>query len=62
MIPVHEPKRWKNEAVSNALHDLLNFLTGDRWQIEFTKRKKSLTAPTQQQFNLPSGSDRCHSL
>jgi 7-cyano-7-deazaguanine synthase in queuosine biosynthesis len=56
MIPVHEPKRWKNEAVSDALHDLLNFLTGDRWQIEFTKRKKSLTAPTQQQFNLPSGS------
>ena len=55
MIPVHEPERWNNKAVLDALHDVLNFLTGDRWQMEFCKRKKPLSAPTQQQFSLPSG-------
>jgi hypothetical protein len=55
LIPVHEPARWNGKAVLDALHDVLNFLTGDRWRIEFCKRKKTLAAPTQQRFNLPSG-------
>src|SRR6267142_3598535 len=55
VIPVHEPDRWNDKVVLDSLHEVLNFLTGDKWQIEFSKRKKPLSAPTQQQFNLPSG-------
>ena len=28
MIPVHGPERWREKAVSESLHDALNFLTG----------------------------------
>jgi 7-cyano-7-deazaguanine synthase in queuosine biosynthesis len=38
-IPVHEPDRWSAPAVSDALHDALNFLTGDVWSINFTRRR-----------------------
>ncbi len=55
LIPVHEPARWNDKAVLDALHDVLNFLTGDRSRVESCKRKKTLAAPTQQQFSLPSG-------
>ena len=54
-IPVHEPARWKDKRVSDALRNVLDFLTGDRWHIEFSRRKKPAVAPTQHQFNLPSG-------
>src|SRR2546428_13406863 len=32
-IPVHNPIHWRQDEVVRALHDALNFLTGDRWQI-----------------------------
>ncbi len=54
LIPVHEPQRWRNKAVSEALREVLNFLTGDRWQIEFCKRRKRASAPAQCQFDLPA--------
>ena len=54
MIPVHGPERWREKAVSESLHDALNFLTGDRWQIDFCERVKPLEAPRQGQFNLPA--------
>src|SRR5208282_1719082 len=55
VIPVHEPARWKEKAVADGLHDVLDFLTGDRWRIEFSDRTVPLTEPKQQHFNLPSG-------
>jgi len=55
IIPVHELDSWNDKRVLDALHEVMNFLTGDRWQIEFCKRKKPLSAPTQGQFNLPAG-------
>ena len=54
VIPVHDPRHWKSKPVSDALHEVLNFLTGDQWNIEFCKRKKSVSAPSQGQFNLPA--------
>src|SRR5438309_650634 len=30
-IPVHEPNRWNAPTVSGALHEALEFLTGDCW-------------------------------
>jgi 7-cyano-7-deazaguanine synthase in queuosine biosynthesis len=55
VVPVHEPRRWNDKRVSEALREVLNFLTGDQWHIEFTKRAKAYEAPAQWQFNLPTG-------
>jgi Queuosine biosynthesis protein QueC len=55
LIPVHDPDRWNHPAVSVALHDALEFLTGDRWQITFRKRSKQAEAPQQRRFDLPQG-------
>ena len=54
MIPVHDPDRWNDRRVIEALHDVLNFLTGDRWQISFYKRRQTLKAPAQGRFDLPA--------
>jgi 7-cyano-7-deazaguanine synthase in queuosine biosynthesis len=55
-IPVHEPRRWSRSTVSDALHEALAFLTGDRWLIEFVTRKKEQPSPMQSTFVLPGGS------
>jgi hypothetical protein len=54
IIPVHEPDRWRDRGVSDSLHDALNFLTGDRWQVGFCERSQPLTPPRQGQLNLPA--------
>lgn len=54
-IPVHDADRWNHPAVSAALHDALEFLTGDNWQLTFTNRSKPEDAPQQRRFELPSG-------
>lgn len=54
-LPVHDPAAWKQRDVSDALHEALEFLTGDRWKITFIKRKKPAPEPTQQPFQLDSG-------
>ena len=54
-IPVHDPDRWNHPAVSTSLHDALEFLTGDRWQITFRGRLKKEEAPQQGRFNLSPG-------
>ena len=55
-IPVHEPDRWNERAVNNALHDALEFLTGDRWSITFIGRKQPVSVPRQIHFDIPSES------
>ena len=54
-IPVHDPDRWNHSAVSVALHDALEFLTGDGWQITFRSRLKQMEEPQQRRFELPQG-------
>ena len=54
-LPVHDPDRWAHNAVSESLHDALNFLTGDHWHITFGKRRQSVAPPAQGHFNLPEG-------
>lgn len=39
-VPVHDPAHWRSAMVSEALHDALGLLTGDRWHLEFVKRHK----------------------
>jgi Queuosine biosynthesis protein QueC len=54
-IPVHDPDRWNDQRVADTLHDALDFLTGDQWQITFYKRSQPLSPPRQGQFNLKDG-------
>ena len=54
-IPVHDPGRWNDKRVLNSLHDALNFLTGDQWQVTFSGRSASEASPRQCRFNLPTG-------
>jgi hypothetical protein len=52
-IPVHDPARWSDPAVSITLHDALGFLTGDFWTLEFVKRSKTVPAPIQECLPFP---------
>lgn len=54
-VPVHDPAHWRSAAVSGALHRALEFLTGDRWHIEFAARTRPEVPPQQQNLSLPDG-------
>jgi 7-cyano-7-deazaguanine synthase in queuosine biosynthesis len=51
-LPVHDSERWKQEEVVRALHDALDFLTGDRWQVTVYARQKPVPQPCQGLFSL----------
>ena len=51
-IPVHDPDRWNDRRVTETLLDVLNFLTGDRWHIEFYMRTRSMNPPEQGLLSL----------
>jgi len=53
-IPVHDPCRWANKAVTRALVEALNLLTGDDWNLEFRARKSSAQPPAQRRMEFPS--------
>jgi hypothetical protein len=52
-VPVHEPERWSTPSILDALHDALQFLTGDFWTVEFARRNGKAPAPPQEYLQLP---------
>ena len=56
-IPVHDPARWSEFAVSRALVEALNFLTGDDWHFSFRARKAQAEEPAQNRMEFPSDSE-----
>ena len=54
-VPVHDPAHWLSATVSEVLHDALEFLTGDRWHLEFVERHKPEPDIRQGKLNLPDG-------
>jgi 7-cyano-7-deazaguanine synthase in queuosine biosynthesis len=52
-IPVHEPDRWNEAVTHESLCDALEFLTGDRWNIEFDRLKMAAPQPRQGPLSLP---------
>jgi hypothetical protein len=52
-IPVHDVAGWTRAEVQASLRHVLEFLTGDRWRIEFVQRKKSEPSTEQGRFDLP---------
>ena len=56
-LPVHDLMHWRSAAVSGPLQGALEFLTGDRWHLEFVARTKPADPPRQRNFSLPD--DAC---
>lgn len=52
-VPVHNPAAWSRKDVAETLVNVLEFLTGDRWRIDFARRKKDVPPPQQGLFKLP---------
>jgi 7-cyano-7-deazaguanine synthase in queuosine biosynthesis len=51
-VPMHDSESWKRSKVVDALHSALEFLTGDRWQVTFYKRRRSEDPPRQNLMDL----------
>src|SRR5882672_3849888 len=51
-MPVHDAKHWEQEEVVRALHDALDFLTGDRWHVTMYARQHPVPPPRQGLFSL----------
>jgi len=51
---VHDPRHWKQQAVSDALHEVLNFLMVIRWSIEFCKKKEIRKRTVPGSIHLPA--------
>jgi Queuosine biosynthesis protein QueC len=56
-LPVHDPDVWNQKSVSDTLHDALELLTGDQWNVTFLKRKKPAAEPVQELFYLDTGAE-----
>jgi hypothetical protein len=54
-IPVHDPDRWNAPSVRESLLDALNFVTGDRWEVNFYRRTNLVDPPQQGKLTLPEG-------
>ncbi|MBS9718513.1 7-cyano-7-deazaguanine synthase [Pseudohalocynthiibacter aestuariivivens] len=52
-VPVHDPDRWNQPEVYDALHDALGFLTGDSWHFAFSQRKEIEPPPRQGSLEIP---------
>lgn len=52
-IPVHEPYKWSDSSVKQALIAALNLLTGDDWNFEFRPRKISAASSPQDRMPFP---------
>lgn len=57
LVPVHEPFRWADKSVVDALTQALNLLTGDEWNFEFRARKASALPPAQSRMEFPSNAE-----
>ncbi len=55
-IAVHEPDRWSHKSVSQPLHEALELLTGDRWNVSFAGRREPVSQPRQMHFHIPTES------
>lgn len=56
-LPVHEPQRWNDPAVAEALRDAVALLTGDDWSFEFVKRATAAPSPSQDFLHLPMSTE-----
>lgn len=43
-IAVHDPARWNDSSIANPLHETLNLLTGNKWNLVFVRRARDYQA------------------
>jgi hypothetical protein len=55
VIPVHDVECWNSPPVRTALISAVEFLTGDKWQIEFSPRRTPQTVDRQDPLPIPPG-------
>lgn len=55
-LPVFDLELWRRQVVSESLRECLQYLTGDRWEISFVKRRRK--AEAKGQVHLLSASER----
>lgn len=53
-IPVHEVDRWTAAPTNTAIIEALQFLTGDKWEIEFVARTRAEPPPGSPVLNFPA--------
>ena len=46
-VPVYDLKLWESKEVSDALGDVLKYLTGDDWRVKFKAREGQPSRPSQ---------------
>jgi hypothetical protein len=56
-LPVHDLDKWSESAVTSALVDAVNLLTGDSWHFEFHARKTPAAPPIQDHMAFPSDAE-----
>jgi 7-cyano-7-deazaguanine synthase in queuosine biosynthesis len=57
-IPVEDPNHWNSAEVLAALKEAVVFLTGDKWEFSFVKRRTKASAPNSQDFlNFQAGTE-----
>jgi hypothetical protein len=56
-IAVHDPGRWTDPAVQGALLDAAGFLTGDKWDFSFVRRRSPIASPKQECLPFPRPTD-----
>ncbi|MCU4119729.1 hypothetical protein [Variovorax sp. N23] len=57
-VPVYERALWQSPRVSDALVEALQYLTGDRWSVEFRSRQGQPTVSAQAHLLSPPGQER----
>ena len=57
-VPVYERSLWQSPKVSNALVEVLQYLTGDRWTVEFRLRNGRPASPVQAHLLAPPDQER----
>lgn len=57
-VPVYDRALWQSPQVSDTLIDALQYLTGDRWNVEFTSRKGKPTSAVQAHLLAPPPQER----
>ena len=53
-VPVHDVAHWRQQHVSDSLHDVLMFLTGDSWTVTFRPRTSPAARCHQSSLPLPT--------
>lgn len=51
-VPVHVPDHWSQASVADNLRGVLEFLTGDQWDLSFYQRERPVASPSQDQLNF----------